>query len=391
MIRLFVNALAASAGGGLTYVRNIVPHLAARDDVYTSILLSPKFRQEFTDYANLAFVTNDVYGSGPRRLWQEQLLVPKLIVRSGADVLLSASNFALRKSPVPQILLSRNSLYTSQDFYRDLKRRGEYRLWLDTKIKGVLAKKSIHWADRRVAPSKAFARELENWTRVPVDAVHHGFDQDLFFSNDPPLPAVIQQKLEATDDAVRILFVSHYNYYRNFETLLRALPMARERLAPRKVKLFLTCRLRSEDNPGSYGAESAAALVTDLSIGDEVVELGAIAYGALHRVYRACHLYVTPAYAESFAHPLVEAMACGLPVVASDLAVHREICGDSALYFERFSEAALVERLMEIAQSPVCGQRLSNSGLQRARYFSWDRHVDEILAIAESLMRADIR
>jgi glycosyltransferase involved in cell wall biosynthesis len=386
MIHVFVNALAASSGGGLTYVRNIVPHLAVRDDVYASILLSPKFRQEFCDYPNVGFFAYDVCANGARRFWQEQSLVPKLIARSGADVLLSTGNFALRKSPVPQILLSRNSLYTSQDFYRDLTRRGEYRLWLDTKIKGVLAKKSIHWADRRVAPSRAFARELENWTGVPVDTVHHGFDRDLFFSNYPPLPAMIQQKLDAADDAVRLLLVSQYNYYRNFETLLRALPVAREKLAPRKVKLLLTCRLRSEDNPGPFGAESAATLVTELGIGDEVVELGAIAYGSLHRVYKACHVYVTPAYAETFAHPLVEAMACGLPVVASDLAVHREICGDSALYFERFSEGELVERLMEIVQSPACGKRLSNSGLHRARNFSWETHVDEILAIAESLM-----
>ena len=64
-----------------------------------------------------------------------------------------------------------------------------------------------------------------------------------------------------------------------------------------------------------------------------VVELGAVPYSLLHQVYRECDIYVTPAYAESFAHPLVEAMASGLPIVASDLAVHREICQDAAIYF----------------------------------------------------------
>ena len=42
-------------------------------------------------------------------------------------MLFSVGNFALRKSPVPQVLLSRNSLYTSIDFLRDVRRRGEYR------------------------------------------------------------------------------------------------------------------------------------------------------------------------------------------------------------------------------------------------------------------------
>ena len=54
----------------------------------------------------------------------------RIIRRSHADVLLSTGNFALRQSPVPQILLSRNSVYTSPDFYRDLLARHEYRTWL---------------------------------------------------------------------------------------------------------------------------------------------------------------------------------------------------------------------------------------------------------------------
>ena len=66
------------------------------------------------------------------------------------------------------------------------------------------------------------------------------------------------------------------------------------------------------------------------------MELGAVPYSQLHQVYRECSMYVAPAYAELFAHPLVEAMASGLPVVAADSAVHREICQDAALYFPRF-------------------------------------------------------
>ena len=88
-------------------------------------------------------------------------------------------------------------------------------------------------------------------------------------------------------DALRLLYVSHYNYYRNFETLFRALPRIRERLGGRKLRLFLTCRLRSEDNPGSYRASAASALVEKLGIGDSVVELGAVPYSLLHQVYRA--------------------------------------------------------------------------------------------------------
>jgi RNA 3'-terminal phosphate cyclase len=50
MIRLFVNGLAASAGGGLTYLRNVIPHLARRLDAETTVVLNPAVRQEFATF-----------------------------------------------------------------------------------------------------------------------------------------------------------------------------------------------------------------------------------------------------------------------------------------------------------------------------------------------------
>jgi glycosyltransferase involved in cell wall biosynthesis len=115
------------------------------------------------------------------------------------------------------------------------------------------------------------------------------------------------------------------------------------------------------------------------------VELGAVPYHRLQHVIRACGIYVTPAYAETFAHPLVEAMACGLPVVASDLPVHREICGNGAIYFPRFSPQQLAERVVELEQSSELRQKLVECGSKRSRNFSWRHHVDGIIALARSL------
>ncbi len=56
MIRLFINGLAASAGAGLTYLRNVIPHLARRVDVQATVLLSAGLRREFTDSPNISFV-----------------------------------------------------------------------------------------------------------------------------------------------------------------------------------------------------------------------------------------------------------------------------------------------------------------------------------------------
>jgi glycosyltransferase involved in cell wall biosynthesis len=387
-MHLFVNSLAASAGGGLTYIRNVLPHLAsdrASDSgLQVTVAVGRGLREEFCNFAEVDFVELGIPAG--RRFFHEQFKLPGIIRGCGADVLLSTGNFALRNSPVPQILLSRNSIYTSADFYRDLRSRGEYRAWLDTRFRAFLARKSIHWADVTVAPSHAFAGELQRWSGRPVRAIHHGFDSESFCRDASPLDEVVEEKLRPGEGSLKLLFVSHYNYYRNFETLLRALPILRGLLAGRAVKLFLTCKLQAGENPGAYRPEGAAKLVRELGVSDMVVELGAIPYRKLHQLYRRADMYVTPAYTETFAHPLVEAMSSGLPVIASDLAVHREICGDAALFFPRFSPQELAERVMEMVSPAELAAQLRGRGAARSTAFSWKKHVEELLSLARSLV-----
>jgi glycosyltransferase involved in cell wall biosynthesis len=389
-MHVFLNGLGASAGAGLTYLYNVVPHLSGVGGVRTTLAVQAHLSAKFSACQNLECVTiPNTFGTA-RRFWFEQRELPAMIRKSGPDVVISAGNFALRHCPVPQVLLSGNSLYTSRHFYRDLRDRREYALWIDTRVKGIFAQKSIHWADCTVAPSRAFAAELHKWTNKEVVAIHHGFDRETFFRDNSPLPPDVQEKMDAATGAIRLLFVSHYNYYRNFETLLRAIPLLRNKL-DRPIRLFLTCKLQDRQNPGAYKPNVAARLIEALQIRDEVVELGTIPYSLLHQVYAACHAYVTPAYTETFAHPLVEAMASGLPVVASDLPVHREVCEEAALYFPRFSADALTDAVALVTSSSDLAQRLSANGRQRSVQFSWNRHLQQVLELASAMSSGRMR
>jgi len=385
-MHLFINSLAASAGGGLTYIRNVLPHLAATPDLHVTVALSPGLKEEFGDLTNIDFL--ELECSPARRFWYEQSVLSSLIRRYRADVLLSTGNFALRRAPVPQVLLSRNSIYLSADYDRDLLSRREYRMWLDTRLRAVLAKRSIRWANVTVAPSEAFAEELRRWTGAPVLAIRHGFDPAGFTHDSSPLSSEVEEKLRSAEGSAKLLFVSHYNYYRNFETLIRALPLLRDRMAGRPIKLLLTCSLVAGKNPGSYRPEAAAELVKKLGVSGMVLELGEIPYRQLHKLYANADVYVTPAYTETFAHPLVEAMASGLPVVASDLPVHREIAGDAALYFQTFSANELAETVAQVAQSAETSKRMTAVGRARAQRFSWKTHVERIVDLSRALLES---
>ena len=386
-MKLFVNGMGASAGGGLTYVRNILPHLSARDDIKTTLALNSPLNDAIPVFANINVKRAGSSRNAFIRFTREQIFLPRAIRESRADVLLSIGNFAVHDSPVPQLLLSRNALYTSADFYNDLRRRGEFRLWLESRIKAQLARRSVKTADLTIAPSHAFAEELRNWTGRSVIALHHGFDSKEFFRDQTPLPPHIRESLSARAASVRLLHVSHYNYYRNFETLFHALSLLKSRMPEQSIKLFLTCRLAPGENPGAYKTDYAARLIRELGIADDVIQLGHVPYSQLHQLYRACHIYVSAAYAESFAHPLVEAMACGLPMAVSDTPVHHEISGNAALFFDRFAPGDLANAVQRLVHSPSLSAELSEQALHRAGDFSWKRHVDTILELAAQAVR----
>jgi glycosyltransferase involved in cell wall biosynthesis len=389
-MHLFINASAASAGGGLTWLRNVIPHLAGRTDVKTTLLAA---RGAIGDSARCPGITlmEPKTGAGAGaggRFWREQLALPAILRRCGCDVLVSAGNMAVFRSPVPQILLARNALYTCRDFYADTWRRGDLRLWLGTRLRGWIAKYSILRAGRVIAPSEAFAVDLRAWAGRPGDhisTIPHGFDPRQFFKDHNPLPEAVRAQLAPKQDHLRLLFVSHYNYFRNFDTLLRALPLIKARIPGKTVQLVLTCRLHPSPAWGPYNATRTESLVQALGIERDIIELGLVPYPQLHQVYRACDIYVSPAYAESFAHPLVEAMACGLPVAASDLPVHREVCGGAARYFPRFSPDTLADCVAAIAGSGACTREMGARGRRRSQDFSWKKHVDQLIAAAASL------
>lgn len=384
-MKLFIDALGASAGGGLTYLWNVLPQFRQYPGIAVTVLADRAASASTPD--NVTIIDGLTPTSAFRRFVWEQAEIPRLIRKTGSQVMICTGNFAIRRSPVPQILLSRNSLYTSADFRKDLRDRGDYKLLLETQFRAILARQSIRRAELTIAPSEAFARELKAWSGKEVIALHHGFDREQFFRDARPLSRTAQEKLRATSGTVNLLFVSHYNYYRNFETLLRAVAILKQRLPSRKFRLVLTCELSDEANPGTYKTQKARALLRELRIEDDVVELGSVNYSQLHHVYRACDVYVTPAYTETFAHPVVEAMATGLPVVASDLPVHREITGGAALFFPKFSPDDLAGKVADLLNSPSRLGELREQGLQQSAKFSWKKHVERLLEMAGSLKR----
>ena len=109
--------------------------------------------------------------------------------------------------------------------------------------------------------------------------------------------------------------------------------------------------------------------------------MGYVPYRQLHSIYRAADVYVFPSFTESFGHSLVEAMATGLPIVAADMPVNREVCGPAGRFFPTFDAdrcAALIARLLEAERE---WRELAQASLEHAEHFSWERHTEDLLSV----------
>lgn len=390
--RVLLNALASTAGGGLTYLNNVLPHLAATPGYHFLALVPPEQLARYSQWASesLQVETINAGGTMQRMLW-EQAWLPAWAATRDVEVAVALGNFVMLRSSIPQLLFNRNDLYFSPEFASDLRRRGERMKLAKHRAQAWLARQSIRRADRNVAPTAAFAARINTpagLEQCQIDVLPFGFDPTTFNALHAPLSAAQAALLKPAEDCYRLLFVSHYNYFRNFETLLRALPLLRAHLRERTGKdvlLVLTTKLERGAIYGGYDATAAAELIDSLAVRDRIAMLGAVDYGQLPALYRACDAFVCPSYSESFGHPLLEAMAAGLPVVASDLPVQREVCGAAARYFAVFDEHELASTCACVLADERLQAEMKARGLAQSRKFSWDAHVRGLLQLIETV------
>jgi glycosyltransferase involved in cell wall biosynthesis len=122
--------------------------------------------------------------------------------------------------------------------------------------------------------------------------------------------------------------------------------------------------------------------------GGRIVLTGKVPDALLRQLVAHAEALVIPSLYEGFGLPALEAMAAGCPVIASTAASLPEVCGDAALAFDPHSEAALHERLREIAHAPSLRADLRTRGLARAAGFTWERCAAETAtAIASAAAR----
>lgn len=227
---------------------------------------------------------------------------------------------------------------------------------------------SMRHADLILTDSEHSKNDMVSTYCVPPERIivaHLGVDFDSFKPG--PLDAVEAQSLANAYGVHRayVLCVGAIERKKNLLRLIRSFCTLRDRRKDFPFQLVLVGR------PGE-GYEEIASLCAQRNSGGDIVLTGGVPDRDLIMLYRGATCLAMPSFYEGFGLPVVEAMACGVPVLSSNRSSLPEVGGDAALYFNPGSEEEMSCALEKILNDSVLRQDLNRSGIARASTFSWE-------------------
>jgi glycosyltransferase involved in cell wall biosynthesis len=145
-------------------------------------------------------------------------------------------------------------------------------------------------------------------------------------------------------------------------------------------------RLVLAGSPSGYGAGQILARIDASPARDRIRVTGYVSTEELARLYGEASVFAFPSLDEGFGMPVLEAMSCGVPVVASDRSALPEICGDAALLVDPSDVATLAEALLRAGTHSDVRRDLTARGKKRAATFTWAAAVEATWNVYRELL-----
>lgn len=368
--KILINGISAQVGGGITFLVNLLPRLCRADPTNRYTLLVGA-EQRWLD--PLAGVPNleirEIPLKRPSVLSRplfERNAIPAMVAQEKFDLLCSIADTTSLRAACPKLLWIRNYLiHTPRDVGWPL--LGMPRIWL---LRSLSAR-SMRAADKVIFVSRSSRDEIAALNHLPksrTEVIHHGIS-DAFLGGLPTPPA---------SRGKTVLSVSSIYRYKNFIPLIKAF----HRFGATRPDWQLRIIGRNLD-PDYFGKMERAR--EDGPRAAHIHFDAEIPYDEIRHAYRSAGLFVFPSILETFGHPLVEAMASGLPLVAADTSVSREICGEHAQYF-RWDDSADCARAMQSALE--MGSHVP-SDYFRSHGFTWDQSAAKTLDVIRGQLTQD--
>lgn len=242
---------------------------------------------------------------------------------------------------------------------------------------------ALRRADRLVTVSNDARRQIAaafGLAESSIVVVSEG--PDPIFRPRPGDPAVesVRVRYGLPPVAPLVLYVGGISPHKNLQALVRAAAIVR-REEPGPWHVVLVGDYKGDSFLGCY--RELNELVRALGLGGRVTFTGFVPDEDLVLLYNAATMLVLASKGEGFGLPVVEAMACGLPVTASDRNSIPEVLGGAGLLFDPDSDDAIADCVRRLLREPALRADLRARGLARAEAYSWDAGADTMMRVLE--------
>lgn len=210
-----------------------------------------------------------------------------------------------------------------------------------------------------------------------IKVVYNGFNNRLYRKIDDK--EKIKKVLEKYGiEGPYILYVGRLEKKKNTPFLVEGFATARHYNNNIKEKLVLV-------GDASFGYEDVVYTINEYGLRDEVIIPGWVEEEDMPYIFNGAVAFVFPTLHEGFGIPILQAFACGVPVIASDIPVLRETTGDAVYFFNNKEKETLGRAIEKITQDENLRKDLIEKGLKRAQDFSWRKCAQETLEVIKNI------
>lgn len=368
--RIFVSGMAYDEGksGVSDYLNNIIKVLSQNHKIDLIMLKSDIDRFPVSNpNLNLIPVSDKLKNPVRNMLWHLYKLAGKFDLKSYDFVFLPAANRRLiASSPVPVIV----TFHDLSQFHIPGK-YDAFRMFYIKKVIPYFVKK----VDKILAISKNTKEDLIKFYKLPSDKIevnYNGYDSKRFI----PVPKICLKPLGIQKKY--FLYIARIEHPgKNHLRLIKAY----EEL-PQDVRDRYDLVLPGKSWSGS---EKIMEHLENSPDKERIHLTGFVDSKILPQLYQQCSLYIFPSLYEGFGIPLVEAMACGVPVLCSNTSSLPEIGGEAVALFDPYSVLSIRETIWRVISSDIMQKAMIENGFKQVKQFSWEKHARMIIKSFEEI------
>lgn len=370
-MKIAIAGLSCVKYGAVVYLKNLLYHLAEADKINKYHI----FVHKYYPAAHMVRQDNFIYERCPsytrfiplRFLW-EQMILPVRLGVNEIDVIYTAKNINILFASCKTIIYIGNMEPFAYKRYVN-------HWWLNVYswTRALLTMISMRKADKIIAPSKTTEAYLKSFfpdvVREKTEVIYNGnpLGRASFGTNIPDKTSPF------------LLSASKFVAYANQLNLIEGYALL-SRMVDNIPELWLVGGILDS----VYYKKVQKAIVRS-NLTKKVKILGMVAHEELVSLYSKAAGFVFSSTLEVCPHTLIEAMACGVPMVVSKIEPMPEICEDAAIYFDPFNKYDIAEKIRIILTDSETRERLKKSSLKRSVFFDWTEIAKRLVKVFEEV------